>query len=147
MSPGSEHATRERLLELLVRHSYRYDPDAPFLLASGRRSSTYVDCRATTMRGEAMELVVADTGAGIGAADLERLGRPYEQAGDAATRSAGTGLGLSLVRAFAELHGGEMILESRVGEGTTVTVSLPVLLSAQGPVPAPAETQGAATIH
>jgi cell cycle sensor histidine kinase DivJ len=74
------------------------------------------------------ELVVADTGVGIAQSDLERIGRPYEQAGDSGQRSLGTGLGLSLVRAFAELHGGEMIIESTVGEGTSVTVRLPVLL-------------------
>jgi cell cycle sensor histidine kinase DivJ len=75
----------------------------------------------------AMELSVADTGLGIAASDVERLGRPFEQAGDAMQQSKGTGLGLSLVRAFAELHGGEMVIESRLGEGTAVTVRLPVL--------------------
>ncbi|MDB5454840.1 MAG: two-component sensor histidine kinase [Caulobacter sp.] len=74
-----------------------------------------------------MELVVADTGVGISPEDLERLGRPYEQAGGADQRSRGTGLGLSLVRAFAQLHGGEMLIESRLGAGTTVSVRLPVL--------------------
>jgi cell cycle sensor histidine kinase DivJ len=74
------------------------------------------------------ELVVADTGVGISAEDLERLGRPYEQAGDSQRRAQGTGLGLSLVRSFAELHGGEMGIESILGEGTTVSVRLPVLL-------------------
>lgn len=97
--------------------------------------------------GEAMELVVSDTGAGIGPEDLKRIGRPYEQAGDAQARSAGTGLGLSLVRAFAELHGGEMIIESQVGEGTQVTVSLPVVLR-EAPLPAPApQPESQATIH
>ncbi len=76
----------------------------------------------------ALELSVADTGIGIAEGDLERLGRPYEQAGDAVQQSRGTGLGLSLVRAFAELHGGEMSIESRLGEGTAVTVRLPVLI-------------------
>nr|WP_312161614.1 HAMP domain-containing sensor histidine kinase [Phenylobacterium sp.] len=77
--------------------------------------------------GSVMELVVADTGVGIGPEDVQRLGRPFEQAGGAAQKAAGTGLGLSLVRSFAELHGGEMIIESRLGEGTTVTVRLPVI--------------------
>ena len=77
--------------------------------------------------GDVLELVVADTGIGIAPRDLERLGRPYEQAGDADQRAAGAGLGLSLVRAFARLHGGDMAIESTVGEGTTVTVRLPVL--------------------
>jgi cell cycle sensor histidine kinase DivJ len=78
--------------------------------------------------GDILELVVADTGVGIAQDDLQRLGRPYEQAGDAQQRAAGSGLGLSLVRAFARLHGGEMTVESAVGEGTTVTVRMPVLI-------------------
>jgi cell cycle sensor histidine kinase DivJ len=76
---------------------------------------------------DALEIVVSDTGVGIAPDDLLRLGRPFEQAGDASQRAAGSGLGLSLVRAFAKLHGGEMNLESSVGEGTTVTVRMPVL--------------------
>jgi len=83
--------------------------------------------------GDAFELVVADTGVGISAEDMARLGNPYEQAGGAEERAAGTGLGLSLVRAFSRLHGGEMTMESRLGEGTTVTVRLPVLLPAAAP--------------
>ncbi len=77
----------------------------------------------------AMELVVADTGVGIAEDDLKRLGRPFEQAGSAEDRAKGAGLGLSLVSAFAHMHGGEMTLESRLGEGTAVTVRLPVLVT------------------
>lgn len=73
------------------------------------------------------ELVVSDTGVGISKEDLDRLGRPYEQA-DAGRQVQGTGLGLSLVRSFAELHGGDMIIESALGEGASVTVRLPVLV-------------------
>jgi cell cycle sensor histidine kinase DivJ len=82
-------------------------------------------------QGESLELSVADTGMGIAPEDLKRLGRPYEQAGDAGLRTLGTGLGLSLVRGFAELHGGEMIIESRLGEGTSVLVRLPGLTTAE----------------
>jgi cell cycle sensor histidine kinase DivJ len=77
--------------------------------------------------GDVLELIVTDSGVGIAPSDLERLGRPFEQAGDAQQRAAGSGLGLSLVRAFAALHGGEMSIESAVGDGTTVTVRMPVL--------------------
>ena len=84
-----------------------------------------------------LEIVVSDTGIGIGAEDLKRLGRPFEQAGGAEQRSAGTGLGLSLVRAFAQLHDGEMQIESELGEGTTVTVRLPVVEVVPAPVPEP----------
>jgi cell cycle sensor histidine kinase DivJ len=74
-----------------------------------------------------LELTVSDTGVGIAPEDVARLGRPYEQAGDADSRAQGTGLGLSLVRAFAGLHDGTMTIESALGEGTAVTVRLPVL--------------------
>ena len=77
-----------------------------------------------------LQLSVSDTGVGIAPDDLERLGRPFEQAGDPAQRAAGAGLGLSLVRAFARLHGGEMAMESVLGEGTTITVRMPVLIGA-----------------
>ncbi|HEY0436381.1 MAG TPA: HAMP domain-containing sensor histidine kinase [Phenylobacterium sp.] len=80
--------------------------------------------------GETLEIIVSDTGVGISGEDLVRLGRPFEQAGAAEHRQAGSGLGLSLVRAFARLHGGEMIVESTLGAGTTVTVRMPVLVAA-----------------
>ena len=76
-------------------------------------------------QGDAVELVVADTGVGIAPEDVKRLGQPFQQAGDAAQRAKGAGLGLSLVRAFAELHGGQMIIESVLGEGTSVIVRIP----------------------
>jgi cell cycle sensor histidine kinase DivJ len=77
-----------------------------------------------------LDLTVSDTGAGIAPDDLARLGRPYEQAGDSDKKAMGTGLGLSLVRAFAELHGGELIIESQLGHGASFSVRLPVLLPA-----------------
>jgi len=89
-----------------------------------RNGSVTVTVQGST---DTLELVVADTGVGIAQDDLDRLGRPFEQAGDAEQRAAGSGLGLSLVRAFARLHGGDMTVESAMGEGTTVTVRLPVL--------------------
>jgi cell cycle sensor histidine kinase DivJ len=80
--------------------------------------------------GRNLELSVSDTGVGVAPEDLERLGRPFEQAGGSEQKSLGTGLGLSLVRAFAELHGGAMSIESALGEGATVTVRLPVVVEA-----------------
>jgi cell cycle sensor histidine kinase DivJ len=78
-----------------------------------------------------LEIVVADTGMGIAAEDLKRLGQPFEQAGAGEDRARGTGLGLSLVDAFAKLHGGTLTLESRLGEGTAATVRMPVLAAPQ----------------
>ncbi|WP_313516382.1 HAMP domain-containing sensor histidine kinase [Brevundimonas sp.] len=77
--------------------------------------------------GTMLELTIADTGVGIAKADLARLGRPYEQAGEAAQKAKGTGLGLALVRALAQLHDGTMSLDSTLGEGTAAALRLPVL--------------------
>lgn len=85
--------------------------------------------------GPYLELVVADTGVGIAPEDLKRLGRPFEQAGDASQKAKGTGLGLSLVRSLAELHGGRMTIESTLGEGAAVTVRLPIVTLARAPAP------------
>lgn len=75
---------------------------------------------------DTLEVTVADTGVGISAEDLARLGRPYEQAGDAEQRAQGSGLGLALVRALAGLHGGTLTLDSALGVGTAATVRLPL---------------------
>jgi len=83
--------------------------------------------------GGAFELIVADTGMGIADADLKRIGQPFEQAGDVAHRSLGTGLGLALVEAFAKLHGGGLVLESRLGQGTAATARMPILLGTTAP--------------
>ena len=86
--------------------------------------------------GADLELTVADTGLGVAPEDLARLGRPFEQAGGAEQRAQGTGLGLSLVRALAELHGGVMNIDSTLGEGTAVAVRLPVVVAATREPPA-----------
>jgi two-component system, cell cycle sensor histidine kinase DivJ len=80
-------------------------------------------------RAEAASIafVVEDTGVGINDADLERVGEPYFQAQTSYDRRhTGTGLGLSIVKGLVELHGGTIKIRSRVGEGTRVTVRLPL---------------------
>ncbi len=81
----------------------------------------------TRTDGEEMVLSVADNGIGISADDLPLLGTPFIQADGAYDRRyQGTGLGLSIVKGLAELHGGRLMMESRVGEGTTVSVRFPL---------------------
>jgi len=74
-----------------------------------------------------MKIAVADTGIGIAAADLPRLGTPFVQA-DASyeRRYEGTGLGLSMVKGLAALHGGSLTIESHLAAGTTAIVTLPI---------------------
>jgi two-component system, cell cycle sensor histidine kinase DivJ len=74
-----------------------------------------------------MTFVVEDTGVGISDEDLARVGEPYFQARAAYhRRHGGTGLGLSIVKGLVRLHGGEMEIRSRIGEGTRVIVCLPL---------------------
>jgi two-component system, cell cycle sensor histidine kinase DivJ len=73
-----------------------------------------------------IEITVTDTGVGIPEKDLVRLGQPFEQVeGEHVRKKEGTGLGLSLVKALAGMHGGEAVIESTLGIGTTVRVRLP----------------------
>ena len=74
-----------------------------------------------------LTFVVEDNGVGISDADLARVGEPYFQAGASYDRRhGGTGLGLSIVKGLVRLHGGEFSIRSRMGEGTRVTISLPL---------------------
>ena len=71
--------------------------------------------------------MVEDTGVGIGADDLPRIGDPFFQARSSYDRRHdGTGLGLSIVKGLLGLHGGQIEIASRLGEGTRVTIRLPL---------------------
>ena len=69
---------------------------------------------------------VSDTGIGISEQDIARLAQPFEQIDSQHSRQhEGTGLGLALSKSLVELHGGNFKISSVVGEGTTVTFTLP----------------------
>jgi cell cycle sensor histidine kinase DivJ len=72
-------------------------------------------------------ITVEDTGVGIEPEDLPRIGDPFFQARSSYDRRHdGTGLGVSIVKGLVALHGGSIDVQSRVGEGTRVTVALPL---------------------
>ena len=72
-------------------------------------------------------VTVEDTGVGIGENDLPRLGEAFFQArASYDRRHDGSGLGLSIVKGLVQLHGGDIDIRSRLGEGTRVTVRLPI---------------------
>ena len=85
---------------------------------------------AASVESSRLALRITDTGVGIAPDDLERIGDPFFQAGKTyERRHEGTGLGLSIVKSLVGLHAGEMVVQSKVGEGTTVVVTLPLVLS------------------
>jgi two-component system, cell cycle sensor histidine kinase DivJ len=82
---------------------------------------------SAAVEGSRLVLRVSDTGVGIAADDLARVGNPFFQAGKTyQRRHEGTGLGLSIVKSLVGLHAGEMSVQSKLGEGTTVAVALPL---------------------
>jgi len=93
-------------------------------------------------------IVVEDTGVGISDDDLPRVGQPFFQArGAYDRRHDGTGLGLSIVQGLVALHGGEVNIVSRLGEGTRVTVRLPINGEAVPPARKPSNVTHASFDH
>ncbi|MGU9805455.1 UNVERIFIED_CONTAM: PAS domain-containing protein [Pseudomonas sp. CM11] len=78
-------------------------------------------------RGNTLRLCVSDSGSGIEPAVLARLGEPFFT-----TKTTGTGLGLTVVKAVARAHQGELQLRSRLGRGTCALVLLPLFSSTPG---------------
>lgn len=119
------HADRKALRQILLNllsNAVKFTPEGGAVIAMARQE------------GDNLIIAVGDSGVGISKDDIARLGRPYTQGSSAGTTDErGTGLGLSLVRSLAELHGGEMTIESRLGEGTTVTIRLPVITERTAP--------------
>ena len=99
------------------------------LLSNAIRFSDRGGKVAISARADAGSIVITvqDNGVGISEGDLQRVGEPYFQArASYERRHGGTGLGLSIVKGLVRLHGGEVSIRSRVGEGTRVTVWLPL---------------------
>ena len=108
-------ALRQILLNLLS-NAVKFTPKGGAVVAMARRE------------GDDLIMAVGDSGVGISEDEIARLGQPYMQAASAReSQERGSGLGLSLVRSLAELHGGDMLIESRQGDGTTVTIRMPIM--------------------
>ena len=76
--------------------------------------------------GPWVEFMVADQGVGIPARDLDRIFERFYRVDKARSRgTGGSGLGLSIVRHVATNHGGEVLVSSREGEGSTFVLRIP----------------------
>ena len=78
--------------------------------------------------GKAISFTVVDTGIGMTAEELERAGTPFWRSDASRTRkTGGVGLGLALARRIARAHGGDVILDSKKGQGTTAKLEIPLM--------------------
>ena len=120
---GDADALRSAL-QNIVGNAVKYSP-----------AGAGVDVTAEVLQdGGAVRIRVADRGLGIDASDLPHIFKPFyrgRRAVDAQVR--GTGVGLSVVLHVVQSHGGDVHLDSRAGEGTTVTVVLPVAPASDQP--------------
>jgi two-component system NtrC family sensor kinase len=76
---------------------------------------------ATSLKDQALQIVVEDTGQGIARENLNEVYEPFFT-----TKAKGTGLGLAISKQIVEAHLGTIKIESAAGEGTRVTIRLPV---------------------
>jgi signal transduction histidine kinase/HAMP domain-containing protein len=111
---ADERKFKQILLNLLS-NAVKFTPDG------GRID---VNARST---GDNIVIAVHDTGIGIAPGDQEAVFEEFRQVGrNYTSKQEGTGLGLALTRRFVELHGGRISVESRPGEGSTFTFTLPL---------------------
>jgi len=111
---ADRRALKQVLLNLLA-NAVKFTPDGGQVRLVARREDKLV------------RFQIIDTGIGISEADIERLARPFIQVENQFTKShKGSGLGLAIARSLIELHGSKLTIDSKVGEGTTVSFSLPL---------------------
>jgi signal transduction histidine kinase len=111
---GDERKTKQVLLNLIT-NAVKFTPAGGTITVTGRFDPE-----------DGLSVTVADTGIGIPEGDLDRVLKPFEQVDSSLSRQhQGTGLGLPLVKAIMEMHGGRLRLRSELGAGTKVTVIFP----------------------
>lgn len=111
---ADERALRRMLINV-VGNAIKFTPDGGRIMVSAAASNG------------ALVLDTADSGPGIPEAEREKLGQAYER-GSGGANAEGTGLGLSLVRALAALHGGTLTFHDALGGGALVRITLAVLV-------------------
>lgn len=109
-----DQARLERAVVNLISNALRYSP-----------ADTPITLRLTTQENEVVVSVI-DRGVGIASEDLPNLFQRYSRAGTGGKRGEGLGLGLYISRLIVEAHGGRIWVESKMGEGSTFSFSLPV---------------------
>ena len=112
-------------IHALLENAVVYSPRGGLVNISVDRRDATVNVEGESV-GPLVLVAIKDQGVGIPAKDLERIfERFYRVDPGRARETGGTGLGLSIVRHVAQNHGGNVLVESREGEGSTFTLELP----------------------
>ena len=108
----------QQILQNLLSNAVKFTPEGGRVILKAQADARH------------LVLTVTDTGVGIAPEEQELVFQKFRQSGNPLTREhAGTGLGLSIVRELCKLLGGEILLHSELGRGSTFTVRLPLQLS------------------
>ncbi len=131
-------ADRDRLVQILVNlidNAVKYTPEggsvavrAAVLPPERAASSQQVDSRPTEQASlsSSIEVIVEDSGIGIPQKDLPRITERFYRVDKTRSRElGGTGLGLAIVKHLVQAHGGTLAIESELGKGTCVRITLP----------------------
>ena len=103
----------QKVLNNLLSNALKYTPE---------EGSVHVHL---TREGGSLKVEVSDTGRGIPAADLPDIFDRFYRSGNAGT-TTGTGIGLSVVKQYVEMHGGTVAVDSKEGEGSVFSFTLPL---------------------
>ncbi|HEY4187028.1 MAG TPA: response regulator [Polyangia bacterium] len=117
----------EQILKNLLANAIKFTSQGGVTLRIGRPPEALRPRRIDLPVERALAFAVVDTGLGVAEADQARIFAPFEQVeGSVDRRFGGTGLGLSISRELAGLLGGELTLESTLGQGSTFTCVVPI---------------------
>ncbi len=105
---GDEEKIHQVILNLLLNAIEASEAETP------------INVSLTRDRDGRVSLIISDSGKGIDDSELEKVFEPFYT-----TKSSGTGLGLAIVKAIVENHRGEIWVNSKLGEGTTVEITFP----------------------
>lgn len=145
VSMGEEVATvtadkvkMKQILYNLLSNAIKFTPDGGVVRLTVSEDKTPDKCfPGGTPDIACIQISVQDTGIGIGPEDKERIFDEFEQASAVFSKKyGGAGLGLALTKKLVELHGGTILVESNLGEGSTFRFWIPVSTPVAGAVPA-----------
>jgi signal transduction histidine kinase len=115
---GDERLLR-RCIEEIVDNAIKFSPDGGTVEVTAKRREAHEG-------SDGIELSISDEGIGISPEDINRVFSDFQQLDGSETRSyGGLGLGLTFVQRIVEAHGGTIKVDSRLSEGTTLTIVLP----------------------
>lgn len=116
------HSYLVMMIEEPLRNAVAFSPNGSKITVEIRKANNQV------------WVAIHDNGPGISASDLERIWDRFVQINRDTDLQQGIGLGLSIIREAARIHGGDCFITSQVGKGTTLTISLPISTTTESPI-------------